>query len=108
MVFFGGPAEQESLRTLPAIDGATNAPVLPLREFAATIASCSAVVTSDTGPMHVAVAAGVPTVEIFSASEPERYGYAHLPRHRVVGRKGVDVGVDEVESALRSLERNAA
>lgn len=103
VVFFGGPAEQDALAALPKVDGSTIAPPLPLREFAATMRGCVAIVTADTGPMHVAVAVGVPTVAIFTASEPERYGYAHLPGHRVVGRKGVHVDVADVQSALEAV-----
>lgn len=108
VVFFGGPAERDALAALPKVEGSTIAAPLPLREFAATMRGCRAVVTADTGPMHVAVAVGVPTVAIFSASEPERYGYAHLPEHCVVGRKGVDVGVGEVKAALEGLLSGAA
>lgn len=102
-VVFAGPAEQETVESFRGMDRVRVAEPMGLREFAATIRACSAVVTSDTGPMHVAVAAGVPTVEIFTASEPERYGYGHLPEHRVVGRKGQEAGVDAVLSALGEL-----
>lgn len=103
VVFFGGPGEKDALDSLrSAAAGARVADPLPLREFAATMRGCAVVVTSDTGPMHLAVAVGVPTIQIFSASEPERYGYAHLPEHTVVGRQGEEVSVDTVEAALRS------
>lgn len=100
VVFFGGPGEKGALETLRSLAGARVAEPLPLREFAATMRGCAIVVTSDSGPMHVAVAVGVPTIQIFSASEPERYGYAHLPEHRVVGRQGEEVSVDTVDAAL--------
>lgn len=100
VVFFGGPGEKDALDALRSFEGARVAEPLALREFAATMRGCRIVVTSDTGPMHVAVAVGVPTIQIFSASEPERYGYAHLPEHRVVGRQGEEVAVDTVDAAL--------
>ncbi len=102
-VFFGGPGEATDLDALRTTPGRVVAPPMALREFAATIARCAAVVSADTGPMHVAVAAGARTVEIFTNSEPERYGYAHLPGHAVVGRKGVDVSVAEVLAAFDSV-----
>lgn len=102
VVFFGGPGEKDALESLRSLAGARVADPLPLREFAATMRGCAIVVTSDTGPMHLAVAVGVPTVQIFSASEPERYGYAHLPEHVVVGRQGEDVAVETVEAALQT------
>jgi ADP-heptose:LPS heptosyltransferase len=107
-VLFGGPAEAESLRGLGLPEGAVLAPPLPLRRFAAVLAGARAVVTADTGPMHLAVALGVPTVELFLgsaswSSEPWRYGYAHLPEHRVIDAGAREVGVDEVWGTLRGL-----
>jgi ADP-heptose:LPS heptosyltransferase len=42
---------------------------LPLRELAAVIASCDVYVTNDAGPMHIAAAAGTPTIGIFGPGE---------------------------------------
>ena len=100
VVLFGGPGEKDALEALRSLPGTRIAEPLALRDLAATMRGCRIVVTSDTGPMHVAVAVGVPTIQIFSASEPERYGYAHLPEHRVVGRQGEEVSVDTVDAAL--------
>lgn len=46
---------------------------LGLRELAAVLAGCAAFVGPDSGPLHVAVAAGTPTVGIFGRNEPERF-----------------------------------
>jgi ADP-heptose:LPS heptosyltransferase len=107
-VVFGGPAEKAILDApgLPA--GAFLAPALPLRRFASVLAQARAVVTADTGPMHLAVALGVPTVELFLgsaawSSEPWRYGYGHLPGHRVIDAGARKVSVDEAWEALRGL-----
>ena len=41
-------------------------------ELAAAISQCAAVVTNDSGPLHVAAALAVPSVSIFGPTDPER------------------------------------
>jgi lipopolysaccharide heptosyltransferase II len=41
---------------------------LSLRETSAAIGRCNLFITNDTGPMHIAVALGVPTIALFSAT----------------------------------------
>ncbi len=58
------------------IAGTTN-----LRELAAFYASCSVLVTNDTGPMHIAAAVGIPVVAIFGPTDPALtgpYGSNHI------------------------------
>ena len=57
--------------TRPVIDavGQTN-----LLQTAALLSRSKAVVTGDTGSLHMAVALGVPTVSLFGASDPARFG----------------------------------
>ena len=102
---FAGPAERSLLSNLKLPRGSFLAPPLPLRAFAAVIANARAVVSADSGPMHLAVAAGAPTVEIFMNSDAWRFGYAHLAGHRVVDAAGRRASVAEVLSALESLPR---
>ena len=99
----GGPAERELLQGKALPEGVTAAPELPLRAFAATVANARAVLTADTGPMHLAVAVGTPTVELFSHTEPWRFGYAHLPGHRVLDSGGRHPSVDEAWAELSAL-----
>lgn len=47
---------------------------LDLPEMAALLGRLDLFVTGDTGPMHLAAAAGVPVVALFGPSEPKRYG----------------------------------
>jgi ADP-heptose:LPS heptosyltransferase len=100
VVLTGGPAERELLRGLAIPEGVVVAPELPLREFAAVIACARAVLTADTGPMHLAVAVGTPTVELFSHTETWRFGYGYLPAHRVLDTGGRHPTVDEAWTAL--------
>ncbi len=57
-----------------------------LRQSAALISRCSAFVTTDTGPMHIAYALDVPTVAMFHCMHPGKYlGPTHNEHlHRVL------------------------
>lgn len=66
----------------PAIDlaGQTS-----LRALASVLAACDLAVSADTGPMHLAVAVGTPTVALFGGTDPRRhgpYGALHTALHR--------------------------
>jgi heptosyltransferase II len=57
-----------------------------LRELCAALALCDVVVTNDTGPMHLAAAAGTPVIVPFGSTAPELTGPG-LPgddRHRLI------------------------
>lgn len=101
-VLTGGPAERKLLqgRTIP--HGVSVAPELPLRSFAAAIVSARAVLTADTGPMHLAIALGVPTLQLFSHTEPWRFGY-DLPGHALLETPGRHPTTDEAWAALSRL-----
>ncbi len=98
VVLTGGPAERELLKGKGQV-----APELPLRAFAAAIVNARAVLTADTGPMHLCVAAGVPTVELFSHTETWRFGYGHLRGQRVLDTGGRHPTVDEAWTELSAL-----
>jgi ADP-heptose:LPS heptosyltransferase len=103
VALMGGPAERELLKGLTIPEGVVVAPELPLREFAAAVSHARAVLTADTGPMHLCVAAGIATVELFSHTETWRFGYAHLPGHLVLDTDGRHPTVHEAWSALSEL-----
>jgi len=74
IVLTGSPAERamtaqldEELRSSRVIDAAGK---LSLREAAALIARLDALVTPDTGPLHVAAALKTPTVGLFAVASP--------------------------------------
>jgi heptosyltransferase-3 len=98
-----GPAERELLKGLEIPDGVVVAPELPLREFAAAIARARAVLTADTGPMHLCVAVGVPTVQLFSHTETWRFGYGGARGHRVLETSGRHPTVHEAWTALSDV-----
>ncbi|HEY0157198.1 MAG TPA: lipopolysaccharide heptosyltransferase II [Thermoanaerobaculia bacterium] len=88
-------------------------------ELAAAISQCAAVITNDSGPLHVATALAVPSVSIFGPTDPERTvipGATHVVRQKLAcqpcyqrdcplghHRCMADVTVDEVFDAAVGL-----
>ena len=99
IAFFGGKADVPLIsEILQKVTEATNnwpqqpqimnlAGKTPLRELCVALKICRAVVTNDTGPMHVAAAVGTPVVVPFGSTSPEMTGPG-LPgdqqRHRFI------------------------
>ena len=66
-----------SFRDFPYLNAAGGT---TLRQLACLISRCDLIVTNDSGPMHLAVAMGVPTVSIFGPTDPRLtgpYGEGH-------------------------------
>ena len=98
-----GPAERRLIENVSLPAGTVLLPEMPLRKFAAALSNARAVLTADTGPMHLSVSLDIPTVELFSRSEPWRFGYSHLPSHRVIETTGRWAEVGEVWPVLSGL-----
>ncbi|MFA5139501.1 MAG: glycosyltransferase family 9 protein [Elusimicrobiota bacterium] len=103
VALFTGPAEQGLLGDAAIPDGVSVFSGLPVRGVAAMLSHARAVLTPDSGPMHLAAAVGVPTLALFSHTEPWRFGYAHLPGHAVLHTPGRHASVDEAWEALNKL-----
>ncbi|HOO77880.1 MAG TPA: glycosyltransferase family 9 protein [bacterium] len=75
-----GAAAAELAKTLPpAIPLKNLAGATSLAELVAVLAGAGAVVSGDTGPMHIASALGVPTLGLFGPADPGRTGpFNHL------------------------------
>lgn len=58
-----------------------------LRESAAILAACSALVSGDSGPMHLATATGTPVVGLFGPTTKEWGFFPSGPRDRVLEKK---------------------
>lgn len=68
---FWGPGEEAYVdRVEQGAPGSRKIPSTSLREMAALLERCRLVITNDNGPMHLAVAVGVPTVTIYGPTDP--------------------------------------
>ncbi|MGQ9661929.1 MAG: lipopolysaccharide heptosyltransferase II [Kiritimatiellia bacterium] len=80
-----------------------------LRELAALLTACRAVVANDSGCMHLATAVGTPVVAVFGITEPAKtgpLGRAHRIITREVNRRSRDIRrrSAEAEQCLREIE----
>ncbi len=88
IVVWGGQHERAWAETIVATSGgwATLAPPTTLPELAALLRQSRLLLSSDTGPMHLAVAVGTPTVGLFGATHPDACGPYGLPHEAVLKR----------------------
>ena len=101
---WGSPLERErALRLAGAIPGAVAAPPLRIPELAELLAGARAVVGVDTGLTHLATALAVPTVALYTATEPGLTGVLGSGFFRNLGGKGQLPAVDTVLETLRSV-----
>jgi len=98
-----GPAERELLEGRPLPQGVSVLAGFPVRTLAAMLRNARALLTTDSGPMHLAVAIGVPTAAMFSHTEPWRFGYGRRPGHAVLETPGRHATVDEAWEALSGM-----
>lgn len=100
VVTTSGPAERALADAVAAHAPTTlRAPDTSLRELAWLMSRARAVVSCDTGPMHLAVALGTPTLGLFVSTPPERYGHTAAP-HAVI-----DARTTPVDAQLEALDR---
>jgi ADP-heptose:LPS heptosyltransferase len=85
-VVFGGPQDANDARDL--VDGwgrgAVAAGRLSLRAAIAAMTRCVMHIGNDTGTMHMAVAAGIPCVAVFSSRQLPGWWYPYGGAHRVL------------------------
>jgi heptosyltransferase I len=99
----GSPIErQRAARLAAGIPGAVAAPPLNIPQLAALLAGARSAVGVDTGLTHLAVALKVPTVALYTATDPGLTGVYGTAFHCNLGGKG------QVPSAVQVLERLAA
>ncbi len=88
LILWGPGEEALAARVAEGCDGLV-APDTNLDELAALMRRCAAVVTNDTGPMHLSVACGAPTLALFLRADPRRWGHA-APPHFVLACDALD------------------
>ncbi|MCK6551708.1 glycosyltransferase family 9 protein [Myxococcota bacterium] len=93
VVVLGSPAESKLARGIAKALGERARPYVgrDLATLVELVRAADAVVTNDTGPMHVAFLLGVPTVAIFTYMSPVVWGPPKSdPRFVVLNARGVD------------------
>ncbi len=103
LVLCGPGEEREAGAVRAALTGRAHLLIEPdLREMLAAVSTCDVFLSPDTGPMHVAVAFGVPTVAVFRQPNADRYGPPGPP-HRIVRLEGEEGGAPAVVAATRDV-----
>jgi ADP-heptose:LPS heptosyltransferase len=102
-----GPGEQPLADEVCAgCEGALRAPPTNLDQLASLMREAALAVTNNTGPMHLAVAVGCPTLALFFRMELDRWGHDYPP-HRMLDltptlESGRDAG-QMVEESVASM-----
>ena len=100
-----GPGEEPLAKEVAAAaPGSALAPPTTIDELAALMARARLTLCNNTGPMHLSVAVGAPTLALFVAMEVERWGHGYAP-HRMLdltGRPAKDQ-CEQVEAELKSM-----
>lgn len=87
LLLFGGPEDRESVARIQELSGHAGidlAGKIALRDLACAVEWCNVFITNDSGPMHIAVARGVPVVAIFCATTPALGFYPYSSKAVVV------------------------
>ena len=103
-----GPGEEDLLRQAESslkTDRYALAGQLGLKDLAAVISQCHLLVSNDSGPMHFGPALGVPTLGLFSLSDPLHY--RPLGDESRIIRK-IPVGEIEVEEVFEQVSEMLA
>lgn len=88
IIITGSPEEYDHCRKIADAIGEraiVSAGKLPLKYIPALIKRFKALVTGDTGVMHIAVAVGTPVVALFAVADPGRSGpYYDMDKHTII------------------------
>jgi len=100
----GSAVERERASRLAAgIPGAVAAPSMNIPDLAALLAGCRAAIGVDTGLTHLAVALKVPTVALYTATDPGLTGVLGAGFHRNLGGKDQIPSPEAVLAELLSV-----
>ena len=106
---WGSAAEHaRSQRLAEGIDSAIVPAWLSLHDVAALLLRASLAIGVDTGFTHLAAALGIPTIAIFTVTDPARHGVACAGPHATdLGMRGAAPSVDDVLAAAGAHLRSA-
>lgn len=104
LVVLWGPGEEELRDHVASAirEGVVTAPRTDLDELAGLMRCLDLVIVNDTGPMHLAVAVGTPTLALFASGDPRRWCHPY-PHVRSLAAPGADPR--EVEQAAAAAAR---
>ncbi len=101
-----GPGEEALAQEVArSARGAVIAPATTIDELAALMHSARLTVCNNTGPMHLSVAVGCPTLALFLHMDLERWGH-HYPPHQMVDLTDVISNPSAVRERLRAAVRD--
>jgi lipopolysaccharide heptosyltransferase II len=110
VVFVGGPEDRKFVASIIAgmkTRAVSLAGELSLPETAALLARCRCLVSSDTGPLHLATAVGTPVIGLYGSTDAKRTGPVG-PGHQVISKALDCVPCEEKSCPLRSTACMAA
>jgi ADP-heptose:LPS heptosyltransferase len=76
-VVLWGPGEEALRDQLVSVGDMLATPPTDMPALAGLLRNLDVLVTNDTGPMHLAVAVGTPTVAVFVAGDAHRWGHPY-------------------------------
>jgi heptosyltransferase-3 len=90
-----GPGEEALANEVCALaPGAVRAPPTDLEQLAGLMKAAALTLCNNTGPMHLAVAVGCPTLALFLHMSVERWGHSWAPHHMLDLTPLLDSGAD--------------
>jgi heptosyltransferase III len=104
-----GPGEEALAQAvIQGAPGARMAPPTNLDELAALMRAARLTVTNNTGPMHLSVAVGAPTLGLFLRIDMERWGHPYPPHRMVDLTPVVEAGTGLEERVFEEVRSFAA
>ncbi len=100
-----GPGEEALVDAVcAACPGAVRAPPTSLDQLASLMRGAKVTVCNNTGPMHLAVAVGCPTLALFLHMEVERWGHPYAPHQMLDLTTAADQTAAVRAAIVRSLD----
>lgn len=99
LVTWGPGEERLAEQVVASAPGAVQAPPTTIDQLAALMSRAVCVVCNNTGPMHLSVAVGAPTLAFFYRMELARWGHPYPP-HRMLDLTSVEDPAGAARSAI--------